>query len=210
MKKKSTQAIYFDSNGYGSKTYLKLFKAINTYNISRELLNKIIKLFDENIKSLEMVDESHYKLTYNDSIIELSDVELLYMLSSGTTKGVLLYAYVVASLQFGFDLIIDEIENHFHKTLVDNIISLYKDKSINKKNATIFFTTHHCLLLDLFNRQNNIWITKSETEIFIYNMYEPYNNRSELLKSKQFYNNTFNTNVSYNYLIALKKELKKI
>lgn len=40
------------------------------------------------------------------------------------------------------DLIVDEIENHFHKTLVENMISLYKDKSVNKNKAALIFTTH--------------------------------------------------------------------
>ena len=63
-----------------------------------------------------------------------------------------MYIMVVASLRNGFDVIIDEIENHFHKTLVENIISLYKDKSVNKNNATLIISTHYCELLDLFNR----------------------------------------------------------
>ncbi len=49
----------------------------------------------------------------------VSDTELVHLLSSGTTKGILLYTMAAASLQMGFDLIIDEIENHFHKTLVE-------------------------------------------------------------------------------------------
>jgi len=31
------------------------------------------------------------------------------------------------SLTTGFDLLVDEIENHSHKTLVENLIMLYKD-----------------------------------------------------------------------------------
>ena len=91
---------------------------------------------------------------------ELSDSELVYMLFSGTTKSVLLYIFVVAALENGFDLLIDEVENHFHKTLVENVTSLFKDKTVNKKSATLIFTTHYCEVLDLFNRQDNIWIAK--------------------------------------------------
>ena len=74
---------------------------------------------------------------YQDYVKELSDSELVYMLSGGTTKGVLLYIFVVAALENGSDLLIDEVENHFHKTLVENIISLFKDKTVNKKSATL-------------------------------------------------------------------------
>ena len=103
----------------------------------------------------------------------------------------------------------DEVENHFHKTLVENMISLFKDKTVNKKSATLVFTTHYCEVLDLFNRQDNIWIAKSDNKIRLDNMYETYNIRAELLKSRQFYNNAFDTSVNYEDLMALKRELMR-
>ena len=155
-----------------------------------------------------MLDDNHFKLSFYGESKIVSDKELIYMLSSGTTKGVLLYLFVAASLQEGFDLIVDEIENHFHKTLVENMISLYKDKSVNKNNATLIFTTHYCELLDLFNRQDNIYIAKSNGKVCLTNMYDGFNLRPELLKSKQFYNNVFQTAVNYDELMRFKKELK--
>lgn len=209
LKKKANRAVYFDCEGEGSDTYHLMFKAMKNYQISNDILIKIIRIFDDKIRNLEMVDEKHYKLTYQDCVKELSDTELIYMLSSGTTKGVLLYIFVVAALENGFDLLIDEVENHFHKTLVENMISLFKDKSVNKKSATLIFTTHYCEVLDLFNRQDNIWLAKSGDKIYLENMYQTYNIRPELLKSRQFYNNAFNTSVNYEDLMALKKELMR-
>ena len=209
LKKKATRAVYFNCNGEGADKYHLLFRAMKTYKIPENILVKVIKIFDDKIKSLEMVDEKHYKLIYQDHVKELSDSELVYILSSGTTKGVLLYIFVVAALENGFDLLIDEVENHFHKTLVENMISLFKDKTVNKKYATLIFTTHYCEVLDLFNRQDNIWIAKSDNKIHLENMYENYNIRTELLKSRQFYNNVFDTSVNYEDLMALKKELMR-
>ena len=116
---------------------------------------------------------------------------------------------MVASLKEGFDLLVDEVENHFHKTLVENMISLYKDKTVNRNNATLIFTTHYCEVLDQMGRQDNIWICKSGTQVSISNMYEDYQIRPELLKSKQYYNNAFQTAVDYDALMNLKKALKK-
>lgn len=209
LKKKITRAVYFNCDGEGVDTYRMMFKAMKTYKISKDVLTKVIKIFDDKIQDLEMMDEKHYKLTYQNHIVELSDSELVYMLSSGTTKGVLLYIFVVAALENGFDLLIDEVENHFHKTLVENMISLFKDKTVNKKNASLVFTTHYCEVLDLFNRQDNIWIAKSDDQISLKNMYETFNIRPELLKSRQFYNNAFDTSVNYEDLMALKKELMR-
>ena len=207
---KETRAVYFDSNGEGTDTYQLLFKAMKSYSISGEYLTNIIKIFDETIRGLERIDDHNYRLIYQDKEQVLSDKELIYLLSSGTTKGLLLYILVVASLQNGFDLLIDEVENHFHKTLVENMISLYKDKTVNRKNATLIFTTHYCEVLDLFNRQDNIWISKSDGQVYLSNMYKDYNVRPELLKSRQFYNNAFQTSVNYDELMNLKRKLKKV
>ena len=136
LKKKVTRAIYFNCDGEGTDTYHLMFRAMKTYKLSKNILSKVIKIFDDKIKSLEMVDEKHFKLIYQNDVKELSDSELIYMLSSGTTKGVLLY-------------------------------------------------------------------------IHLDNMYESYNIRPELLKSRQFYNNAFDTSVNYEDLMALKKELMR-
>lgn len=208
LKKKKTRAIYFDSFGNGIDTYRLIFAAMNDYHINPEFLAKVISIFDENISNLEMQDEHNFKLSFCGEDRIVSDKELIYMLSAGTTKGMLLYILMIASLQQGFDLIVDEIENHFHKTLVENMISLYKDKCVNKNCASLIFTTHYCELLDLFNRQDNIYIAKSDDKVYLTNMYEGFNIRPELLKSRQFYNNVFQTAVNYDELMQLKKELK--
>lgn len=209
LKKMSTQSVYCYSHDFGFEAYKTSFMLKRSLELSDEIITKIIRIFDENITKLEMIDESNYRLEFCGKQEMLSSKELYYRISSGTTKGLLLYTLVVLSLREGFDLIIDEIENHFHKTLVENIISLYKDKTINKKNATLIFATHYCEILDLFNRQDNIYITKSDPKVKAYNMYRDFDVRPELLKSKQFYSNVYKTAVNYDALMDLKKELKQ-
>ncbi len=209
LKKKQTVSAYFDSTGEGVNTYQRLFNVVKNYHISGEVLANIIRIFDENIEGLCRIDDHNFKMTINGESKIYSDNELIYLLSSGTTKGILLYAMMVASLQNGFDLLIDEIETHFHKTLVENMINLYKDKSVNKKNATLIFTTHYCEVLDLFNRQDNLWVCQAEDKVKISNMYDTYDLRSGLLKSRQFYNNTFQTAVNYEELMNLKRGLMR-
>ena len=212
LKKKETRAVYFDCDGEGANTYQLMFKALKKYDIPLSTLSHILRIFDENIREISMKDEHNFRLKFEgdqpkDQV--MSDKELLYFLSSGTTKGMLLYTFVVASLKYGFDLIIDEVEDHFHKTLVENMLSLYKDKSVNRHNATLIFTTHYCEVLDLFNRHDNIWISKANGKMSLSNMYDEYDLRPELLKSKQFYNNAFQTSVNYEDLMKLKKELMR-
>ncbi|MCD8118019.1 MAG: ATP-binding protein [Lachnospiraceae bacterium] len=207
LKKKQIVATYFDSTGAGTDTYQRLFKVMKAYKISGDVLANIIRIFDENIETLDRVDDHNFSMRMNGTTRIYSDKELIYLLSSGTTKGILLYTMMTASLQNGFDLLIDEIETHFHKTLVENMINLYKDKKVNRKNATLIFTTHYCEVLDLFNRQDNLWVCRSDGEITIQNIYDTYGLRSGILKSRQFYNNTFQTAVNYEELMNLKRRL---
>ncbi len=209
LKETKLRGLYFDSFGKGYETYRTLFKTIEKYKIDKKVLFNIFKIFDENITRLEMLDNQNYLLDYSNQERIVSEKELFYFLSSGTTKGILLYTFVVASLQEGFTLMIDEIENHFHKTLVENILVLYRDQTVNRNQAVLVFTTHYCELLDLFNRQDNIWICKNDNGIIAENMYSDYTVRNELLKSRQFYDNTFSTAVNYEELMHLKRSLQQ-
>jgi AAA15 family ATPase/GTPase len=132
----------------GVDTYAILFNALKNYQISDEVFLNSIRIFDENVKTIEKIGDHNYKLHYQEQMEKVSDQEFVYLLSSGTTKGELLYVLMVASMQNGFDLIVDDMENHFHKTLVENMISLYKDKCVNKNKATLIFTIHYCEVLD--------------------------------------------------------------
>lgn len=208
LKNITYRGIYCPSNDYVYANYSSSFNIYKLLDENEKIIEAILKMFDEHLSKIEMVTENKFKIYYsNKEIKEVTNTELYSMLSSGTTKGFGLFNFVVYSLKTGCDLIIDEVENHFHKTLVENLVSLYKDKSVNKNNATLIFTTHYCEVLDLFNRTDNIYITKYDKSIYLENMHEDYNFRPELSKSKKFYSNTFGTDVSYEALMNFKKEL---
>lgn len=207
LKKAAIREIYYDDSLEFPGNYNITFKLMDMSKLDTKYVKKVLQIFDSNITELRQNDEKNYLLTYKGKDRIFSENELYHFLSSGTTKGFNLYTLAVMSLKLGFDLLIDEIENHFHKTLVENLVMLYKDKQVNKKNATLIFSTHYCEILDLFNRSDNIWVTHSREKIEIDNMYEKYDLRTELLKSKKFYQNTFDTAVNYEALMDLKKEL---
>lgn len=199
---------YLPAYSFGEYNYSVIFDVLSKDNIGVSIFSKIVQLFDKNIKSLRF-ENNLFKVEYRDSSYELSNKELFNFLSSGTSKGIILFLTAVNCLKKGYDLIVDEIETHFHKTIVENLIILFKDPYINKKGACLIFTTHQCELLDLFNRQDNIYITKANEHIHLENMYDTYDIRPELLKSNQYYNNAFDTAVNYEDLMSLKKELMK-
>lgn len=209
LKKKQLAAAFYGSNGMGVDTYQTAFYLLKTYQIDDATLAAIVRIFDSSIQSIQMLDRHKYRIVVSGEEKTLSDTDLLYLLSSGTTKGIILYTLVVASLKHGFDLLVDEAEAHFHKTLVENMLSLYMDKTVNTHGATLLFSTHYCEVLDLFNRQDNIWVCQASDKVAIKNMYESFDVRSDLLKSKRFYNNAFQTAVNYDELMNLKRRLMK-
>ena len=200
---------YFHYNSI-IENMIVLDEIIDIYNSYNPVMfNHIIELLDNNITNIKMENKNKFIITYkNNKKEEKTKKELYNILSSGTIKGLYLYLDVILSLKKGIDVLIDEIEIHFHKTLVENLINFYKDKKINKHNATLIFTTHYCELLDLFNRYDNIYVTKNEGQIKITNAYK-FNIRNELLKSKKFYDNSFGTSVNYESLMKVKRDLLK-
>ena len=208
LKNIAFRGIYCPSRDEIYSDYAISFNIYRLLNNNNKIVEAILKIFDEHLDGIEMLEDNKFKIYYNNKTSkEVTSKELYNILSSGTTKGFGLFTFVVYSLKNGCDLIVDEIENHFHKSLVENLVSLYKDKSVNKNNATLIFTTQYCELLDLFNRTDNIYITKYDKNIHLENMYKDYDFRPELSKSKKFYSNTFNTDVNYDSLMNFKKEL---
>lgn len=68
----------------------------------------------------------------------------------------------------------------------------------------MIFSTHYVEILDYLSRRDNICIAhKNDGRIMVNNLYMGYKVRTELLKSKQFNNNVFNTSFSYENLLAL-------
>ena len=61
----------------------------------------------------------------------------------------------------------------------------------------------------MFNRQDNIWVCRADKKISADNMYETFDIRTELSKSRQFYNDAFKTAVNYEDLMNIKKEFQK-
>lgn len=208
LNKIRIRGVYFDSDENNFGDYSSTFNFYKAIDNGDKLIEVVLKILDEHLDNIKMIGDNKYIIYYaNKEFKEVTGMELYHILSSGTTKGFNLFTLVLYSLITGSDLIVDEIENHFHKTIVQYLVNLFKDKSVNKKNATLIFTTHYCELLDLFNRTDNIYITKYDNKIKLENVYKYYNFRPELSKSKKFYNNAFDTGVNYESLMNFKKEL---
>ncbi|MDE7271015.1 MAG: ATP-binding protein [Acetatifactor sp.] len=206
LKKAGVREIYYDAFMEVGESYGFTCELMKLMETDLDYLNYIIPIFDRNISALKQIDETRYMLIYQGKERTYSGSELLRFLSGGTTKGMNLYTLAVMSLKSGFDLLVDEIESYLHKTHVRNLIMLYRDREINRKNATLIFSTHDCELLDLFNRSDNIWVTHSEEKIKIENMYDKYGGHPGCLKSR-FSLDMYDTLADYEAFTQLKQRL---
>lgn len=187
----------------------RIFDWFEGFALNRDLLLSISQLFDEGIETFQYDrDRKLYTIKLKGTKSQrYTETDINALLSEGTKKGLMLFALAIAMLSVGGDLVIDEIENSFHKNLVENIIMIFNDKRINKNQSTLIFTTHYVEILDIFRRRDHIYIMQKDETITAQNLYEDYTDRLELSKSNQFNNNTFKTLINYERLMDLKKVL---
>ena len=207
----SDKLIFINSNAWIHRNSIKgIFEMFSIFDVNEKIMLKIAKLFDDSIKYFSYDKEKKlYTLTLNGlGEKNYSESEIKSLLSDGTMKGLMMFGLIIAILKIGGCLIIDEIENSFHKNLVENIIMIFNDKRINKNKATLIFSTHYVEILDILRRRDSIYVmTKKEDYITKCNLHEDYDDRIDLTKSSQFNNNTFATLINYDRLMDLKKEL---
>ena len=130
-----------------------------------------IKYFDPSIESIRILskdvpsEKMNVEVTFkNDSIIQVPLIELSNYLSSGTIKGINLFIDIEKTLKNGGYLIIDEIENHLHKSIIMNIIQLFAN-SLNKNGATLIFSTHYSEMIDMVPRTDMIYVATKEENL---------------------------------------------
>lgn len=123
----------------------------------------LLKVLDKGI-SEAVVNEHLIKVRFNwkDSSDEIDILNADKLLSSGTIKGNTVFSEIIEVLTTGGYMLIDEIENHLNKKLVQLIIDLFQDNYTNSKGATLIFSTHYVELLDTLERKDCIYIMKKE------------------------------------------------
>jgi AAA15 family ATPase/GTPase len=85
------------------------------------------------------------------------------MESEGTLRFFEFAGTMIDALRNGATLVVDELHQSLHPDLSRFIIRLFQNKSINRKNAQLIFTSHDLLLLtpELFGR-DQVWFTEKD------------------------------------------------
>ncbi|HHH52440.1 MAG TPA: ATP-binding protein, partial [Bacteroidetes bacterium] len=202
-----------------NNTKINIKDLVNWTNINlirmalEEFPQELITFLDSSIEYLKFkkVDENDIdiilKFKGKEKILMNSLLEMENYLSSGTIKGINVFINAIIVLSQGGYLIIDEIENHFNKELAATLIRFFMNHKVNKKGAVILFSTHYPELLDEFERNDNIYITRNNGGISVRNLSKILN-RSDIKKSEVYQSGYLEGTVPvYESFIELKKAL---
>lgn len=122
-------------------------------------LDDVLRVFDSGIEHLEVRDSGRaFVLTFSGrEPITLSERGLAEVLSSGTVRGLGLVQRAMRVLRSGGYLLVDEVENHLNRQLVNVVLDLFAARETNPNGATLVFTTHYPQLLDHVHRKDNVF-----------------------------------------------------
>ena len=175
-------------------------------NFSRELID----LLDPSIESVnyDMKTGVATLKFYGKEKIKISSYQMLeHYLSSGTIKGINTFLLAIQILKYGGYLLIDEIENHFNREIVATLIRFFTSDTVNKRGATLLFSTHYSELLDEFDRSDDIYIVRNKGGITMQKLCEVLK-RNDIKKSDAFKSDYLEGTVpSYDAYIALKDKI---
>ena len=168
---------------------------------------EIISLLDPTIEyiSVETLNDkvmTRLKFFRKEEIVLLNPAELNVYLSSGTVKGVRVFSDAVRVLKNGGYMIVDEIENHFNRELVASLLRLFLSKKTNPKGAVLIFSTHYSELLDELDRNDAVFITRSDEGLVVDNLNNLLN-RNDMKKS-DVYQSNFLGGIAPKYTALLK------
>lgn len=151
------------------------FTNVNVLPFSEDIPAEVITFLDPTIESLHFDEKDkkqiiHLKFKGKEEIILNNPVELNNYLSSGTVKGMITFTLAQEVLKSGGYIVVDEVENHFNKEIVTTLMRFFIDSKLNKNGGTLIFSTHYPELLDEYDRNDSIFITRNRNGITVENL----------------------------------------
>lgn len=154
---------------------LLLYTNINVLPFSADISAEVITFLDPTIESLHFIEKDKKTVIYlkfkgKEGIILNNPIELNNYLSSGTVKGMITFTLAQEVLQSGGYIVVDELENHFNKEIVATLVRFFMDRKLNKNGGILIFSTHYPELLDEYDRNDSIFITRNRNGITAENL----------------------------------------
>ncbi len=194
---------------------LLLFTNINVFPFPLDISPEVITFLDPTVEKLSIKKKNEKSMTYlkfknKKEIVLDNPIELSSYLSSGTIKGMIVFTLAKMLLQTGGYLIVDELENHFNKEIAATLMRFFMDSKLNKNGAVLLFSTHYPELLDEYERNDSIFITRNQDGIFVENLCHILN-RNDMKKSDVYQSGFLKgTTPIYEAYMELKKAMAVI
>jgi AAA15 family ATPase/GTPase len=147
----------------------------------------------------------------NHDTIQVSMIELVNYLSSGTIKGINLFTDIEKILNSGGYLIIDEIENHLNKSILMNVIQFFLS-SLNSHGATLIFSTHYSEIIDILPRTDMVYVSTKKNNLISTNKMSILlgnADRNSRKKSEILLSGTLDHTPTYRALKLVRKRLRE-
>ena len=142
-----------------------------------------------------------------EEILLNNPAELNNYLSSGTVKGMIIFTLAQEVLQSGGYIVVDEVENHFNKEIVTTLLRFFMDSKLNRNGGTLIFSTHYPELLDEYERNDGIFITRNRNGITVENLSNILK-RNDIKKSDAYQSGFLEgTTPTYEAYMQLKKSI---
>ena len=188
------------------------FTNMNVLPFSDDVPAEVITFLDPTIEYLHFIKKGkktliRLKFKGKDEIILNNPEELNHYLSSGTVKGMIIFTLAQEALQTGGYLVVDEIENHFNKEIATTLMRFFMDRKLNQYGGILIFSTHYPELLDEFDRNDSIFITRNRGGITVENLCSILK-RNDLKKSDAYQSGFLEgTTPMYEAYMQLKKSM---
>lgn len=191
--------IHFYNRAWKNQLRLIDLRVLTNYNLPMRINPpmELVRYLDPSVKDLhyELINDSyriHLTLESEPEVILYDYDDLYKYLSSGTVKGINVFMAAFAVLKKGGYLIVDELENHFNKSIVQNFIRLFLNPAINKKGAALIFSSHYIELLDIFERCDFIYINRHQNGGLTVENLSTILTRNDIKKSEAYQSNLLN------------------
>lgn len=185
---------------------------VNVLPFSEDIPTEVITFLDPTIESLHFDEKDkkqiiHLKFKGKEEIILNNPLELNNYLSSGTVKGMITFTLAQEVLKSGGYIVVDEVENHFNKEIVTTLMRFFMDSKLNKNGGTLIFSTHYPELLDEYDRNDSIFITRNCNGITVENLSNILK-RNDIKKSDAYQSGFLEgTTPTYEAYMQLKKSI---
>ena len=110
------------------------------------------------IKNIRVDVQSKHSVYDNCNVVEQILLPFLKYESTGTIKMLSILPLLFEALETGSPIIIDEIENGLHPSIVHKILDLFNSADINPNKSQLICTTHSITLAEHGVRRDQVWV----------------------------------------------------